>query len=156
MELRQRADGDLAQRRVGVELDDAVTVAIERRIDPSRTAEATSWMQAGTDLATGFAGFLGMFWVGVFAAGYPTGLKWNTVAKAEGSPKYVICNADEGDPGAFMDRAVLESDPHRVLEGMAIAAFAGTPVRIGGQDVRLQAGQVVTVEVPLNKLREDS
>jgi bidirectional [NiFe] hydrogenase diaphorase subunit len=57
-------------------------------------------------------------------AGYPTGLKWNTVAKAAGSPKYVICNADEGDPGAFMDRSVLESDPHRVLEGMAIAAYA--------------------------------
>ena len=57
-------------------------------------------------------------------AGYPTGLKWNTVAKAPGSPKVVICNADEGDPGAFMDRSVLESDPHRVLEGMAIAAYA--------------------------------
>jgi bidirectional [NiFe] hydrogenase diaphorase subunit len=57
-------------------------------------------------------------------AGYPTGLKWNTVAKAAGSPKYVICNADEGDPGAFMDRSVLESDPHKVLEGMAIAAYA--------------------------------
>ncbi|RPI24501.1 MAG: NADH-quinone oxidoreductase subunit NuoF [Acidobacteria bacterium] len=57
-------------------------------------------------------------------AGYPTGLKWSTVAKAPGSPKYVICNADEGDPGAFMDRSVLESDPHRVLEGMAIAAYA--------------------------------
>ncbi len=57
-------------------------------------------------------------------AGYPTGLKWNTVAKADGSPKYVICNADEGDPGAFMDRNILESDPHRVVEGMAIAAYA--------------------------------
>jgi bidirectional [NiFe] hydrogenase diaphorase subunit len=57
-------------------------------------------------------------------AGYSTGLKWNTVAKAPGAPKYVICNADEGDPGAFMDRSVLESDPHRVLEGMAIAAYA--------------------------------
>jgi len=57
-------------------------------------------------------------------AGYPTGLKWSTVAKAAGSPKYVICNADEGDPGAFMDRSILESDPHRVLEGMAIAAYA--------------------------------
>ena len=57
-------------------------------------------------------------------AGYPTGLKWNTVAKATGSTKYVICNADEGDPGAFMDRSILESDPHRVLEGMAIAAYA--------------------------------
>jgi bidirectional [NiFe] hydrogenase diaphorase subunit len=57
-------------------------------------------------------------------AGYPTGLKWSTVAKAAGEVKYVICNADEGDPGAFMDRSVLESDPHRVLEGMAIAAYA--------------------------------
>jgi bidirectional [NiFe] hydrogenase diaphorase subunit len=57
-------------------------------------------------------------------AGYPTGLKWSTVAKTGDQEKYVICNADEGDPGAFMDRAVLESDPHRVLEGMAIAAFA--------------------------------
>jgi bidirectional [NiFe] hydrogenase diaphorase subunit len=56
--------------------------------------------------------------------GYPTGLKWGTVAKAVGSPKYVICNGDEGDPGAFMDRSVLESDPQRVIEGMAIAAYA--------------------------------
>ncbi len=57
-------------------------------------------------------------------AGYPTGLKWATVAKATAERKFVICNADEGDPGAFMDRSVLESDPHRVLEGMAIAAYA--------------------------------
>jgi len=57
-------------------------------------------------------------------AGYPTGLKWSTVAKSVGTQKYVVCNADEGDPGAFMDRSVLEGDPHRVLEGMVIAAFA--------------------------------
>jgi len=57
-------------------------------------------------------------------AGYPTGLKWGTVAKTMGGSKYVICNADEGDPGAFMDRSVLESDPHRVLEGMIIAGYA--------------------------------
>ena len=57
-------------------------------------------------------------------AGYPTGLKWSTVSKAVGAKKFVICNADEGDPGAFMDRSVLESDPHRVLEGMLIAAYA--------------------------------
>jgi bidirectional [NiFe] hydrogenase diaphorase subunit len=57
-------------------------------------------------------------------AGFPTGLKWGTVAKSPGPKKYVICNADEGDPGAFMDRSVLESDPHSVLEGMAIAAHA--------------------------------
>jgi len=56
--------------------------------------------------------------------GYPTGLKWSTVAKAVGAQKYVICNADEGDPGAFMDRSVLESDPQRVIEGMAIAGYA--------------------------------
>ena len=57
-------------------------------------------------------------------AGFPTGTKWELVRKAPGSEKYVICNADEGDPGAFMDRAILEGDPHAVLEGMAIAAFA--------------------------------
>jgi bidirectional [NiFe] hydrogenase diaphorase subunit len=58
-------------------------------------------------------------------AGYPTGLKWSTVAKATAKKlKFAICNADEGDPGAFMDRSVLESDPHRVLEGMLIAAYA--------------------------------
>ncbi len=57
-------------------------------------------------------------------AGFPTGLKWSTVAKSPGAKKYIICNADEGDPGAFMDRSVLESDPHAVLEGMAVAAYA--------------------------------
>ncbi|HVL05926.1 MAG TPA: NuoF family protein [Acidimicrobiales bacterium] len=57
-------------------------------------------------------------------AGYPTGLKWQTVAKAGAPERYVVCNADEGDPGAFMDRSVLESDPHRVLEGMALAGYA--------------------------------
>ena len=56
--------------------------------------------------------------------GYPTGLKWGTVAKASGDLKYVVCNGDEGDPGAFMDRSVMEGDPHRVIEGMAIAAYA--------------------------------
>lgn len=57
-------------------------------------------------------------------AGFPTGTKWKFVADAPGSPKYIICNGDEGDPGAFMDRSVLEGDPHRVLEGMLIAAYA--------------------------------
>ncbi len=56
--------------------------------------------------------------------GYPTGLKWATVAKMPQQQKYIICNADEGDPGAFMDRSVLESDPHRIVEGMAIAGYA--------------------------------
>lgn len=57
-------------------------------------------------------------------AGYLTGLKWSTVSKAISARKFVICNADEGDPGAFMDRSVMESDPHRIIEGMAIAAYA--------------------------------
>jgi bidirectional [NiFe] hydrogenase diaphorase subunit len=57
-------------------------------------------------------------------AGFPTGIKWATVAKATGTPKFVVCNADEGDPGAFMNRSLLESDPHSVLEGMAIAGYA--------------------------------
>ena len=56
--------------------------------------------------------------------GFPTGRKWKFARASEGDQKYLICNADEGDPGAFMDRAVIESDPHRLLEGMAIAAYA--------------------------------
>jgi NADH:ubiquinone oxidoreductase subunit F (NADH-binding) len=56
--------------------------------------------------------------------GYPTGLKWATVAKAASSRKFVICNADEGDPGAFMNRSLLENDPHSVLEGMIIAGYS--------------------------------
>ena len=57
-------------------------------------------------------------------AGYPTGLKWDLVRKAPGDIKYVVANGDEGDPGAYMDRTLMESDPHRVLEGMAIAGYA--------------------------------
>ncbi|MDD4493893.1 MAG: NADH-quinone oxidoreductase subunit NuoF [Eubacteriales bacterium] len=56
--------------------------------------------------------------------GFPTGLKWQFAAKSEGSIKYVCCNADEGDPGAFMDRSVLEGDPHSILEAMTIAGYA--------------------------------
>ena len=57
-------------------------------------------------------------------AGFPTWFKWDAARKSEGSEKYLICNADEGDPGAFMDRAVIESDPHSLIEGMLIAAYA--------------------------------
>ena len=57
-------------------------------------------------------------------AGFPTGMKWQFVHNAQSDVKYVCCNADEGDPGAFMDRSVLEGDPHAVLEAMAIAAYA--------------------------------
>ena len=57
-------------------------------------------------------------------AGFPTWFKWNAARSAKGEQKYLICNADEGDPGAFMDRAVIESDPHSLIEGMLIAAYA--------------------------------
>lgn len=57
-------------------------------------------------------------------AGFPTGKKWEFTAKAQGDQKYVCCNADEGDPGAFMDRSVLEGDPHAVIEAMTIAGYA--------------------------------
>ena len=56
--------------------------------------------------------------------GFPTGMKWQFAANSVNDKKYVICNADEGDPGAFMDRSVLEGDPHKVLEGMAICGYA--------------------------------
>ncbi|HOB90359.1 MAG: NADH-quinone oxidoreductase subunit NuoF [Bacillota bacterium] len=57
-------------------------------------------------------------------AGFPTGLKWMFTADAPGEPKYVVCNADEGDPGAFMDRSLLEGDPHSIIEAMIIAGYA--------------------------------
>ena len=57
-------------------------------------------------------------------AGFSTGMKWKFAYDSKSDQKYVLCNADEGDPGAFMDRAVLEGDPHSVLEGMAIAGYA--------------------------------
>lgn len=57
-------------------------------------------------------------------AGFPTGLKWELTAKAKGDQKYVACNADEGDPGAFMDRSILEGDPHSIIEAMIIAGYA--------------------------------
>jgi len=56
--------------------------------------------------------------------GFPTGVKWESCRNAAGEPKYIICNADEGDPGAYMDRSVLEGDPHTVIEGMIIGAYA--------------------------------
>ena len=63
-------------------------------------------------------------------AGFPTWFKWDAARKAEGEHKHLICNADEGDPGAFMDRAVIESDPHTLIEGMLIGAYA-----IGASDM---------------------
>jgi len=57
-------------------------------------------------------------------AGFPTGVKWELCRRAKGNIKYVVCNADEGDPGAYMDRSVLEGNPHSVIEGMIIGAYA--------------------------------
>ncbi|MDP2857540.1 MAG: NAD(P)-binding protein [Bacillota bacterium] len=74
-------------------------------------------------------------------AGFPTGFKWELTAKTAATPKYVVCNADEGDPGAFMDRSVLEGDPHSVIEAMAIAGYA-----IGGAN---QGYVYVRAEYPL-------
>ena len=70
-------------------------------------------------------------------AGFPTGRKWRLVRAAAGDTKYLVCNGDEGDPGAFMDRAVLEGDPHSVLEGMLIAAYA-IGVKVGYIYVRAE------------------
>ena len=61
---------------------------------------------------------------GLGGAGFPAGEKWDVCRHSDGEPKYLICNGDEGDPGAFMDRAILESDPHSVMEGMIIAGYA--------------------------------
>jgi bidirectional [NiFe] hydrogenase diaphorase subunit len=83
--------------------------------------------------------------------GYPTGLKWGTVSKASGDLKNVICNGDEGDPGAFMDRSVMEGDPHRVIEGMAIAAFA---VGAGKGYIYVRAEYPVAVARLTTALRE--
>jgi NADH-quinone oxidoreductase subunit F len=87
-------------------------------------------------------------------AGFPTGLKWELGRKARGTEKYIICNADEGDPGAFMDRAVIEGNPHAVIEGMIIGAYA-----IGASQgyVYIRAEYPLAVErlkVALNKARK--
>ncbi len=70
--------------------------------------------------------------------GFPTGIKWETCKKIKGDRKFVICNADEGDPGAFMDRSIIEGDPHAVLEGMMIGAYAIENVREGYIYVRME------------------
>jgi NADP-reducing hydrogenase subunit HndC len=76
-------------------------------------------------------------------AGFPTGLKWQFVREAKGDAKYVVCNADEGDPGAFMDRSILEGDPHSVIEGMAIA---GRVVGAGQGFVYVRAEYPLAIE----------
>lgn len=124
--LQAPTDIPFFQRQTRVVLENSGRIDPERIEDYVAVGGYSALLQALTEMtpaqvteevvASGLRGRGG--------GGYPTGLKWTTVAKAPGSEKYVICNADEGDPGAFMDRSVLESDPHRVLEGMAIAAYA--------------------------------
>jgi NADH-quinone oxidoreductase subunit F len=88
-------------------------------------------------------------------AGFPTGLKWGFARKAPGTEKYVICNADEGDPGAFMDRSVMEGDPHRVLEGMAIAAYAIGNVKRGYVYIRAEYPIAIErLEIAMRQARE--
>ncbi len=84
-------------------------------------------------------------------AGFPTGVKWDLCRRSPGDVKYMICNADEGDPGAFMDRAVIESDPHSVLEGMAIAAYA-----IGAREgyVYIRAEYPLAIKRLINAIRQ--
>jgi NADH-quinone oxidoreductase subunit F len=84
-------------------------------------------------------------------AGFPAGLKWELCRKAEGKTKYVVCNADEGDPGAFMDRVLLESDPQEVIEGMIIAGYA-----MGAQKgyVYVRAEYPLAIERVRNALRQ--
>jgi bidirectional [NiFe] hydrogenase diaphorase subunit len=84
-------------------------------------------------------------------AGYPSGLKWQTVAKAPSAFKYVICNGDEGDPGAFMDRSVMEDYPYKVLEGMTIAAYA---VGAGQGYVYVRAEYPLAVKRIKNAIRQ--
>ena len=136
-EIIKSLDGEPVSRLIYPEVDGLkrqMKVALENcgKIDPERIEDyiAVGGYKALVDAVTHMApgeildrmtksGLRGRG-----GAGFPTGLKWSTVSKAGGPQKYVVCNADEGDPGAFMDRSVLESDPHRILEGMALAAYA--------------------------------
>lgn len=84
-------------------------------------------------------------------AGFPTWFKWNAARQSEDDEKYLICNADEGDPGAFMDRAVIESDPHNLIEGMLIGAYA-----IGAKEaiVYVRAEYPLAIERLKNAIRQ--
>jgi len=88
-------------------------------------------------------------------AGFPTGTKWTFVRNAVGDEKYVVCNGDEGDPGAYMNRAVLEGNPHSIIEGMAIGAYAIGNVRQGYAYVRAEYPLAIeTLNHAINKARE--
>ncbi len=86
--------------------------------------------------------------------GFPTGLKWELTAKQKATPKFVICNADEGDPGAFMDRSILEGDPHTVIEAMTIAGYA-MGANFGKVYIRAEYPLAIhRLEVALSQARE--
>ncbi len=89
--------------------------------------------------------------VGRGGAAFPTGVKWEGTAKAEGSPKYIVCNADESEPGTFKDRVLLLDDPHRVIEGMTIAAYA---IGAGKGYIYVRGEYPYIVPVLENALRE--
>ena len=74
--------------------------------------------------------------VGRGGAGFPTGLKWELVSKDATTPKYIVANAEEGEPGTFKDRPILEQIPHRLIEGMAIAAYA-----VGAEEGVIEIGR---------------
>jgi len=87
-------------------------------------------------------------------AGFPTGLKWEFTRKADGEEKYIVCNADEGEPGTFKDRLILEGDPHSVLEAMAIAGYA-VGARMGYIYVRAEYPQSIRhLEVAIAQAKE--
>ncbi|MDA3948429.1 MAG: FAD-dependent oxidoreductase [Spirochaeta sp.] len=132
---RNRADGEIAAVEDDVDFFEAQTRVVLKNcgsVDPEEIAsalgagayvglvtaltESTPETVVETMLEAGLRGRGG--------AGFPTGIKWQAAAQAPGPEKYVLCNADEGDPGAFMDRSVLEGDPHTLIEGMALAAYA--------------------------------
>jgi NADH:ubiquinone oxidoreductase subunit F (NADH-binding)/(2Fe-2S) ferredoxin/Pyruvate/2-oxoacid:ferredoxin oxidoreductase delta subunit len=109
----------LALRNSGVidpeNLDDALNAQAFRALATVLERNDPAWVRDQVKLS-GLRGRGG--------GGYPTGVKWHQAAAAEGDEKYIICNADEGDPGAFMDRSMLEGDPLSIIEGMIIAGFA--------------------------------
>jgi len=124
--LRPREDEDILQRQVRVALRNCGNIdaeRIEEYIESGGYAAIEKCLKTMTPeeviaeiKTSGLAGRGG--------AGFPTWFKWNAARASRGDKKYIICNADEGDPGAFMDRAVIEGDPHTLIEGMLIGAYA--------------------------------
>ena len=132
---RNRVDGEIAAVAADVDLFESQTRIVLRNCGTVNPEEILSAVGAGaydglvtilqsrlpeevveTIVASGLRGRGG--------GGFPTGRKWAATAAAPGDEKYVLCNADEGDPGAFMDRSLLEGDPHTIIEGMTIAGYA--------------------------------